>query len=330
MDNTGYYTSIAELLVEMANAGSAEKAKIVLSNKVNISGTTFEFDYAGDDPQVGDFLTQGSYHATISQVSGGKIQASDATNITTGGARWVRTDFLESELAKFIEDAMDFIDRHTRQWFNSRTFDDSNPVLLEGNNSRTLFLPVPILEITSLKKTPESEELPSDAYRVFDGRSFPDDRRNPMIKLIRDDDDVLFVTHGMFMRGQRTRITGRFGFLEEDGSTPSMVQKATLKMATKNAIQTIGEQAAESVSSGDKGPIKREKTDFHEIEYYDANAGSGQDSGTGLSGDDFIDDVIASYKGPIIVSGTFPDIGREAPHLTSVYGSHGGRSGRGE
>ena len=42
--------------------------------------------------------------------------------------------------------------------------------------------------------------------------------------------------------------------------------------------------------------------------------------GTGLSGDDYVDDVIAAYKGPVIVDGSYPDFGHEAPVLGSVTG----------
>lgn len=317
--NTGLYAPISKLLLELSNAGKATAKMIVLSNKVLISGTVYEYDFtAAVAPVVGDFLTQGNYYSMITQVAAGKLRVLDGTNINAGKGRAITYDGEESELTAYMQQAMSFIDRHTRQWFNARTFDDSRPVLLEGNNTECLFLQVPILEITSIRKQEGAEVLSPDSYQVFNGRSFPDDRRNPMIKLRKGDDDVLFISSGKFMRGVRLALTGVFGFLEEDGSTPPMVARATLKLALIYALKSLGE-AAQSAADGDLGPIKREKTDLHEIEYFDARAttGKGTNEGTGLSGDDEIDDVIAAYKGPMIIGGTFPDIGIEAPVIAS-------------
>lgn len=319
--NTGLYTSAAKLLLEMANAGEIEAQSVVLSAKTLVSGTKYSFTFAPATPApaVGDFLVKGDYAALITNVSGTTIEADDATNIPNGKAKFAKFDGDLADLEAYIKQAMAFIDRHTRQWFNARTFDDSKPVLMEGNNSETLFFPVPILEITAIRKESGSEILDPTFYQVFNGRDFPDDRRNPMIKLRREDDDVLFVSSGKWMRGVRAVITGIFGYLEADGSTPLMIQRATLKLSLIYALKTLGESASSAAEGADVGPIKREKTDLHEIEYFDARTG-GKDStndGTGLSGDDEIDDIIAAFKGPIVIGGTFPDIGIEAPIISS-------------
>lgn len=320
--NTGPYTSVAKLLNELANAGKVTKKVLVLSAKALVSGNKYSFTFspATPAPAVGDFLIQGNYHALITSVAGTTLEAEDATNIANGKAKGITTDYDESELLALISQAMAFIDRHTRQWFNARTFDDSKPILIEGNNSETLFLPVPILEITAIRKEAGSQILDPLFYQVFNGRSFPDDRKNPMIKLRQEDDDVLFVSSSKWMRGVRAVLTGVFGYLEEDGSTPLLIQRATLKLALIYAAKTLGESAA-AAADGDLGPIKREKTDLHEIEYFDPRSSQadkkGLNEGSGLSGDDEIDDIIAAFRGPILIDGTYPDIGIEAPVLAS-------------
>lgn len=323
--NTGLYVSVAKFLRELVNAGRLEAKSVVLSAKTLIAGNEYSFTFspATPAPAVGDFLIQGDFAALITNVTGTVLRADDATGIVNGKAKAVIYDGNLSDLEVYIKEAMAFIDRHTRQWFNARTFDDTKPVLMEGNNTETLFFPVPILEITTLKKQKDSEILAADDYQVFNGRSFPDDRRNPMLKLRRDSDDVMFIGTGKFMRGVRAIITGIFGFLEEDGSTPLMIQRATLKLSLMYYMRTLGESAEVAANSAELGPIKREKTDMHEIEYFDARATGGKDSsasGSGLSGDDEVDDIIAAYKGPIVIGGTFPDIGIEAPELTSFGG----------
>lgn len=322
--NTGLYTSVAKLLSEMAKAGTLDSKNLVLSAKALDAGTVYSYTFAPatPPPAVGDFLVQGDIVALIVDVTGAVLKAdmgASLTSIDNGKAKSIFFDGDLNELQDYILQAMAFIDRHTRQWFNARTFDDSKPVLMEGNNSQVLFFPVPILEITAIRKEEGSEILDPLFYQVFNGRDFPDDRRNPMIKLRQEDDDVLFVSSGKWMRGVRAVITGIFGFLEADGSTPLMIQRATLKLALIYASKSLGEQAASAAEGSEVGPIKREKTDLHEIEYFDARAGSkdGGNDGTGLSGDDYIDDVIAAYKGPIIIGGTFPDIGVEAPVIWS-------------
>lgn len=326
--NTGLYTSAARLLTELANAGKAVSQTLVLSAKTLVSGTEYSYTFAPPTPApvVGDFLVQGDNIALITDVTGSVLKADSGLLINNGKAKAIKYDGDITDLENFIKQAMSFIDRHTRQWFNARTFDDTKPILMEGNNSVVMFFPVPILEITAIKKQTGGEVLDPTFYQVFSGRDFPDDRRNPMIKLRQEDDDVMFVSSGKWMRGVRAVITGIFGYLEADGSTPLMIQRATLKLSLIYAVKSIGESAASSVEGGELGPIKREKTDLHEIEYFDARSTSksSPSDGTGLSGDDEIDDIIAAFKGPIIIGGTFPDIGVEAPIISSSQ-SRGGR-----
>ena len=324
MDNTGPYTSVAKLLNELVNAGKATSKSLVITAKTVTTAPehTFTFAPATPAPVVGEFITQGNYHSLITNVSGTTITVMDATNIVNGKAKAINYSGEESDLQDFIATAMAFIDRHTRQWFNSREFTDIKPLKLEGNNSEVLFLPVPALTVTSIRKQQGTEILDPLFYRVFNSRTLPDDRKNPMIKLRQEDDDVLFVSSGKWMRGVQAYITGTFGYLEEDGSTPKLIQRATLKLALIYASKSLGEAASESASGGDVGPVKREKTDLHEIEYYDARTsggskGAGLKEGTGLSGDDEVDDIIAAYRGPILLGGTFPDIGVEAPVIWS-------------
>jgi hypothetical protein len=328
-DNTGPYVSTAKFLIELGNADKATVSKLVLSNK---TATTFDFTTsAATPPAIGDFLIQGTYHAIITNVTPTQITVDDTTNFSEGSAKFANTEFDETELDNLILDAMDFIDRHTRQFFNKRDFTEAlgNAIKFEGNNSRVIFFPVPIISITSIRKNNEDALLDLEDVKIFDSRALPDDRRNPMIKLIRDDHDIFVVNTGRFLRGTITTIDGSFGFLEPDGSTPRLIQRATLKLAVIYAARSIGESASQAANASGKGAIKREKTDLHEIEYYDPNNTNSNATsvGTGLSGDDEIDDIIAAFRGPPIVSGTYPDFGIESPILDSVARSRG-RDGR--
>lgn len=322
-DNTGNYVSLAQMLLQLGNTDLATKSKIALSSKAQDSGSIYQFTFTGSTaPEVGDFLAIGETHMTIVDVTGSTLKATDGTDFPEGLVSLVKTSLTEDEILAYVLDAMAFIDRHTRQWFNKRTFDSSNPVKIEGNNSQILFLPVPIISIDEIRKNGSTMALDQSFYRAAMSRTIPDDRRNPTIKLIADSDDVLFISAGLWMRGTITEIEGSFGFLEPDGSTPRPIVRATTKLALIYATKSLGEAAEQASTSNGLGPLKREKTDFHEIEYHNPNVGGGKSVsvGTGLSGDDEVDDIIAAYKGPIIVEGSYPDIGLEAPWLPSVTG----------
>lgn len=182
-DNTGPYVSVARMLAELGNAELGTVRKVVLSGK---AGNSFTFATSGTNPAVGDFIVQGEYHSLVTNVAGSTVTVQDATNLVDGSAKAVTTDLEETDVQKYITDAMAFIDRHTRQWFNKRTFSraDGNSLKIEGNNARVLFFPVPIIQIDSLRKNNSEAVLDTAFYRVHKSRQMPDDRRNPMIKLL--------------------------------------------------------------------------------------------------------------------------------------------------
>lgn len=327
LENTGNYVSTAKFLCELANAGKATALQGILSS---VSPTTVEFtSLSSDFPEVGQFLVQGDLSEIILGVSATTLTLGSTSGFISSSAKAISSSFDALELEGFIKDSMNYIDLNTRQFFNARTFTvaDGNAIKIEGNNSNVLFLPVPILELTNIYKNEETTPIDPKNLKVYNSRNpISDDRRNPMIK-IRQESDFLTFSYGKFARGLFTTIEGRFGYLEPDGSTPRLIQRATLKLALLRANTTLGESANQSAGSAGRGAIKREKTDLHEIEYFEVKT-AGDDSSTAtttLSGDSEVDSIIAAFRGPIAITGSFPDVGAEAPAIAHLGDHYNGR-----
>ena len=310
MDNTGPYVTRGQLVIELVNAGKVTPSAITLSAKAPTVAPAASYTFAPTTPAaaVGDWVMQGALASKIIALPGaGQIELQDGTGIENGAAQLLKGVPADSALDSYILQAMAFIDRHTRQWFNARSGTVKHP----GNNTQLLQLNVPIISISQILLNGNQPPLDLNSANIFNGRFTPDDRRNPRIILRRANVDIYALEPRFFLKDRISEITGVFGYLEPDGSTPLLIQRATLKLAIIRMLKSAGASAAESATSGDRGPVQSEKTDIHEISYYDPRSGSGGglNEGTGLSGDDEVDDIIASYRSPMIMGGSWPDTG---------------------
>jgi len=205
-----------------------------------------------------------------------------------------------------IENAMSFIDEQTGQFFNKR----SGVFEIEGSNTPLMLLCVPIIEIQELLINGTDTALVEGAnndFVAFKGRQRPqDDRRNPRIKLnMGTGSSGIFdgtYSTGMLAKGTLTKITGSFGFLEPDGSTPKAIQKATTMLVARDINKSIA--GTGSSSSSGSGPIKRIKVDLHEKEFFEDKSATSK--GSVSSGIPQVDQTIAKYKAPILISGSIP------------------------
>jgi hypothetical protein len=207
-----------------------------------------------------------------------------------------------------------FIDEATHQWFEPRTLS----LLLDGNDSRTLFLPVPIISLTSLFMNANFTTAVSPAlYAVYSSQTaLRDDRRNPMIKLAQSGlgvfDAADFRMGSMFVAGaQNQQLNGSFGFVEADGTTPALIKRAVLKLSIKELIAGGG-KLWNQVSNGPftQGTVTSETTDGHSITY---NAFQYKPIAAGLNGitnDAEVDNIIVMYRSPLKITST---VGRGGP-----------------
>lgn len=221
----------------------------------------------------------------------------------------ISTMVSDTKVTDMIAICQEFIDRACRQWFEAKPL----TLNIDGNNSDTLHFGVPIISVTSLKLNNSPDVLDASLYRVYNQRVYPDDRRNPRIKLIRSDSirDIYTASHPSdslrFRKGrQNQEIVGSFGFLEADDTAPKLIKRALCKLTIEKLQNPLFHDQSTSSPSVPPappivGPLLEEETDDHRQKY-------GQAGGTvaprrpGLSGvtdDQEILDIVTLYRAPI-------------------------------
>ena len=320
MDNIGPYLSYAELICELfygnSPAVATVEAAIVLSNKtVDVGGDIYDVDKS--TAQVGDVITKiGACDEVIEVFTGpDRIRISKtgvANTIANGTAKLLRSESVPKFRGEdMILDAMEFIDEITGQFFNLRPA----IVTLEGNNTPTMWLPVPIITIRDLKINGTDTSLiegEDQDFVAFKGRQRPqDDRRNPRIKLsIGSGRSNIFsgsFSTGVFAQHTLTRIDGDFGFLEADGSTPRNIKNAAVLIVADRMNKPFATQSSSTSAGG--GPVKRIRVDLHEKEFFENKQASSKASVS--SGIPKVDQILAKYKAPILIGGSIQILGND-------------------
>lgn len=200
-----------------------------------------------------------------------------------------------------------FIERATDQFFEPK----AATVTLDGTDSDTLHFGVPIIDVTEVKINNSSSALDPTNYRVYNRREAPnDDRRNPRIKLIRDDDfsdifaNPLIYGRLLFRKGrQNQEVTGTFGFVEPDDTAPAMIQRALALLVVEKLVTPVIPDPANPAPELNfaRGPILEEVTDGHKLKYQ-ARGGTTRAAPKGLRGiteNPEVLDIIKLYKAPL-------------------------------
>jgi len=123
-----------------------------------------------------------------------------------------------------------FVEAACQQWFEARSI----TMKLDGNDSDMLFFAVPIVSVEYLKANGSEDELSTDLYEIYNSRTYPDDRRNPRIKLIRSEAyrdifvEPLTLGRLKFRKGRRNQeVKGEFGFIEDGVEAMGSIQFVT-------------------------------------------------------------------------------------------------------
>jgi len=313
MDNTGPYTTYDELIVALFltdNDAVDKIGDITLSAKaVTAGGDVFEYTPVTPAVKVGDVVNQLGRSAIVKSIltAPDRIVVDETpSDVENGAAEILRSETLPRYLGEErILSAMDFIDEQTGQFFNKRSFDDTNPLKFEGTNTAILFFPVPIINIAKLLINSTETELfegEDDDFIAFKGRARPqDDRRNPRIKLsVGSGRDSIFTrsTSRVFTQHTLTHIEGDFGFLEPDGTTPRLIKKAIHALVA----QDVNSPSTSASASAGIGPRKRLKVDLHEEEFFELRAATK----INMSGIAEVDQIIAKFMAPLRISGSIP------------------------
>ena len=200
-----------------------------------------------------------------------------------------------------------WIDLMTGQFFDGR----SDTIYLDGDGSRLLQLPIPIIECTSLHMNDDfTNAIPSSYYAVYNSRGpVQDDRKNPRIKLKMAGTSIFSASSsGLFEIGDRNqKITGVFGFVEpgfvegeEEGDPITYITPDPIKRAVKILVNitkdNLGDDAIDQLKVG---RLVEEVTDRHRATYSDLYDRLGAWNPTGITE---VDLVIQQYRRPMIVT----------------------------
>lgn len=228
-------------------------------------------------------------------------------------------DYPDAIVERAIKTWQAVLERACGQWFEPRKL----RMRLDGNDSDTLHFSVPIIEVEWLKINGDTTPLDPSRYVVYNGRGYPDDRRNPRIKLTsRGVGDIYTASHGRprFLRGYRNQeVSGTFGYTEEDGSTPEPIRYALTKLVreklTTSAL-TKPKDAEAPVTIA--GIVIEEETDGHRIRYQreEPSFKSRRAWLTGITMDQEILDIFRMYRAPIAL-GAPADWSYESRHGSS-------------
>lgn len=169
-----------------------------------------------------------------------------------------------------------YIERMTGQWFELR----STTMKFDGRGSKLLQLPVFAFDISEI--TIDDSALSADDFTLYN-RFMPDDRENPKI---------IFASK-MSGGNLNVEITGRFGYVESDESTPLLIQKVCNKLAIVEANLLSDEDRNDVIA---RGRVIEEETDEHMYKLSALTA-----SGT-FTGDSEIDQVLVTYRKPLGVA----------------------------
>lgn len=215
----------------------------------------------------------------------------------------------DDQVIAMLEVTQELIDRACRQWFVPKTL----ILAVDGNDSDALHFGIPIIEIDYLRLNGDSADLDPSYYRVYNSRSYPDDRRNPRIKLIGPSDyrDIytapLIQGRLRFRKGrQNQEVKGTFGFVEADGSTPKAIRRAHCKLTVEKLRNPIFYDPGAGPppippAPPIVGPLMEEVTDDHKQKFSVAGGevSERRPGLTGITEDPEILAILNLYRAPI-------------------------------
>lgn len=206
-----------------------------------------------------------------------------------------------ADLLTALSRAVSHLHKRTQRFFLQRT----GSLVVDGNGAPLLPLPHPVIStdqggtgITAI--TVNGETIDSDSYVVNEGAQLGDDdpRDNPFVTYDRSFalsaqslppiEEVGYT--GWWTPGTRNVVvTGSFGYVEEDGSTPSPILDALARLCIRQLVPRDDEDALEDLR---RGALIYEQTQGRSY-----SLATGMVSG-GSTGDRELDQVIAEYTRP--------------------------------
>jgi hypothetical protein len=202
-----------------------------------------------------------------------------------------------------------FLERACKQWFYPKELE----LLVDGNDSGTLFFGVPIINIDEIRINNCTTALDTSLYKVYNAAFYPHDRQNPRISLVDqfgEQRDIFTAPdrrgRRLFRRGRQNQyIKGTFGCVESDGtSAPPLIKWALTKLVIEKLTSPpyVDPEASDtSVPSILHGIVVEEWTDGHKIKYAQSGGelAKRQPGLAGITDDQEILNIIKLFRAPI-------------------------------
>ena len=175
-------------------------------------------------------------------------------------------DYSDEQLERLIALSCEFIDRITGQWFELR----DKAIRLDGRGGKNLILPVFLYESDYVKIG--LEEI--DDYVLYNRM---EDRAYP--KIFRC---------SCWPKGRlNIEVSGKWGYVEEDGTTPPAIKRVATKLAMYNFPSLSDSDSQEEKNL--RGLLLSETTDGHSYELSESAVTNS------ITGDTEIDQILKSY-----------------------------------
>lgn len=271
------------------------------STMIVLVGGQSDYEYIDSDVPNSIYWYKTSYYNTstlLESVLSDAFQATDAgLYVTLQEIRDedIDEDDLSDDRARFLlKGWQDWIDRRTGMWFLPKYMD----FYVDGNGSRVLWLPIPVITLEELYINEDTTVLDSSYYTVYNSRDIiNDDRKNPRIKLKRSSGSIFqgIAHNSTFEAGDRNqRLVGYFGYTESDDSVPFLI---------KRAIMILVNVTKENMSDGQidelrGGRMVEEVTDRHRMKFANLWDDIGAWSVTGITE---VDEALKIYRKPAFI-----------------------------
>lgn len=193
-------------------------------------------------------------------------------------------------LTKRIKKAKDYVERLTCQWFEPRTL----TLLMDGTGHRLLDMPYSIIDVEKIEFKINNDggwdDVNLNNFSVYDLLKLLENRDYPRIKISELLDSSIFTRtfiRDRFPEGtQNIRITGRFGYVEQDLTTPEPI-KDVMIMLVRGLLAPIGGSKSRKKFRGNR--LLGETSDGHSYRLSQSMA-----AGV-LTGDPQIDQILQYY-----------------------------------
>jgi hypothetical protein len=212
------------------------------------------------------------------------------------------------EVQVLVGDASRRVELLTGRWFEPRF----QQLKIDGRGVRHLMIGPPLIGLSKVEIESgvtgiqaSLSEIGLDGLRVYNrhlaGLTDPDDRDDPRVEIERFE-GIIFQSLDTFPKGpQDIYLTGVFGYTDPDGGPFGQVPRDISRAVGALALRQLADPYGSDPLTSAPGSVKSAKTRDQAISFFsptELGGGGGGGAFGGLTGNDFIDELLISYVRP--------------------------------